>query len=105
MDFPSPKRLLQMGLQHWIFFPGEGRKVGEGEEGRWARARLQATFFCSWQMHHAEGPAGGQAATLTQAATVLEDGRLNRGYKPGSSSKSPACTRPTAKIPIIAVCS
>lgn len=72
---------------------------------RWARARLQVIFFCSWQMHQAEGPAAGQVAAPAQAATAPEDVGLNKGHKPGSSPKFPACTRPTAKIPVVAVSS
>jgi len=51
----SPKRFLQMGFQHWIFFPGEGRE----EEGRLGRARPQVTFFATQQMHWAERLATG----------------------------------------------
>lgn len=67
------------------------------------KGRAAGHILCSWRTHQAEGPAGGLAAAPAQAVTVSEDVRLNKGRKPGSSSKFPACPRPTAKTPIVAV--
>lgn len=88
-----------------FFFQVKRERRRKGEEGTWVRAKLQVTFFCSQQMHRAERPAGGQAATPAQTATASEDVGLNKGHEADSSCEVLARTRPTAKIPIIAASS
>lgn len=91
-----PKRLLQMGLQHCIFFPGEGREKEGRRGGEMGKGKTAGHIFLL-KSALGKGAGSGQAAALTQAATASEDVGLNGGHEVSLSFKFLAHTRPTSK--------